>query len=103
MPAIAGILPPAPEQPDSIRQFAYGGTINFDEILANLLKLSGKEEEYYQLQKNRKKGQDRKFEEITSTEKFRQNCVDKQKGCAIAFLAGNQVVSIGILFDTCLA
>ena len=33
MPAIAGILPPAPEQPDSIRQFAYGGTINFDEIL----------------------------------------------------------------------
>jgi hypothetical protein len=46
------------------------------------------------LQKNRKKGQDRKFEEITSTEKFRQNCVDKQKGCAIAFLAGNQVVSI---------
>jgi hypothetical protein len=49
LPAIAGILPPAPEQPDSIRQFAYGGSINFDEILSNLLKLSGKEEEYYQL------------------------------------------------------
>jgi hypothetical protein len=48
MPAIAGILPPAPEQPDSIRQFGYGGTINFDEILTNLLKLSGKEEEYSQ-------------------------------------------------------
>jgi len=24
----------------------YGGSINFDEILTNLLKLSGKEEEY---------------------------------------------------------
>ena len=58
-----------------------------------MLKLSGKEEEYNQLQKNRKRAVDRKFEEITSTEKFRQNCVDKQKGCAIAFLAGNQVVS----------
>jgi hypothetical protein len=49
----------------------YGGSINFDEILANLLKLSGKEEEYQQQQRNRKKGADRKFEEINSTEKFK--------------------------------
>ena len=48
MPSIVGILPPAPEAPDNIRQFMYGGSINFDEILANLLKLSGKEEEYQQ-------------------------------------------------------
>lgn len=33
MPSIAGILPPTPEQPDSIRQFNYGGSINYDEIL----------------------------------------------------------------------
>jgi hypothetical protein len=49
----------------------YGGTINFDEILANLLKLSGKEEEYEQQLRNRRRGPDRKFEEITSTEKFK--------------------------------
>lgn len=89
MPSIAGILPPSPEQPDSIRQFNYGGSINYDEILANLLKLSEKENEYDNMQKNRRKAADRKFDEITSTEKFRQNCVDKQKGCAIAFLPGN--------------
>lgn len=86
IPTIVGILPPTPDAPDSIPQFMYGGSINFDEILANLLKLSGKEE--YQ-QRGRRRGPDRKFEEITSTEKFRQNCLEKQKGCAIAFLSGN--------------
>ena len=54
-----------------------------------MLKLAEKEGEYENMQKNRRKAADRKFEEITSTDKFRQNCVDKQKGCAIAFLAGN--------------
>lgn len=94
---IAGILPPTPEQPESIRQFSYGGSINYDEILQNLLKLSNKENEYDNMLKSRRKAADRKFEEITSTEKFRQNCVDKQKGCAIAFLAGNQVVSLFLI------
>ena len=69
IPTIVGILPPTPDAPDSIRQFMYGGSINFDEILANLLKLSGKEEEYQQ--RGRRRGPDRKFEEITSSEKFR--------------------------------
>jgi hypothetical protein len=46
MPTIAGILPPPPDQPENIRQFTYGGSINFDEILMNLLKMVNKEEEY---------------------------------------------------------
>lgn len=48
LPAIVGIMPPAPENPDNVRQFAYGGSIVFDEVLGNLLKLANKEEEYYQ-------------------------------------------------------
>jgi hypothetical protein len=65
-------------------------------MLQNLLKMADKEEEYNQQQKNRNKAAERKFEEITSTEKFRQNCLDKQKGCAIAFLTGNQIVRVAI-------
>ncbi len=65
LPTIAGILPPTSES-DNMRQFAYGGSIDFNEILDNLLKLSGKEEEYYNQQKNKGKGLDRKFEEITN-------------------------------------
>jgi hypothetical protein len=37
LPTIAGLLRPSPESPDNIRQFGYGGTINFEEILSNLL------------------------------------------------------------------
>ena len=49
-----------------MQQFYYGGSINFDEILQNLLKLSGKEEEFQQEQSTKKKTVERKFEEITS-------------------------------------
>ena len=44
MPTLAGILPPPLDQPDQIRQFTYAGSINFDEILLNLLKMTDKEE-----------------------------------------------------------
>ena len=46
MPTIVGIMPPAPQQPEALRQFTYGGSINYDEILMNLLKLADKEEEF---------------------------------------------------------
>lgn len=39
-------MPPTPQQPEALRQFTYGGSINYDEILMNLLKLADKEEEF---------------------------------------------------------
>ena len=36
----------------------------------------------------------RKFEEITSLEKLNKNCIDRAKGCAIAFLPGLTFVTI---------
>jgi len=64
-------------------------------MLANLLKLAGKEEEFEQRQKAKRV--DRRFEEITSQDQFRRNCLDKQKGCAIAFLSGNQIVRLSLI------
>ena len=56
----------------------------------------GKTEEYEQQKKNRKKAADRKFEEITSQSKFQQYCLDRQKGCAIAFLNAGQIIDYEI-------
>lgn len=97
LPFVGGIMPPPPDQPENVRQFSYGGRIDFNEMLQNLLQMIGKEEEYQKQQKDRRKHADRKFEEITSTAQFRANCVDRQKGCAIAFLSGNQIVSADAL------
>jgi hypothetical protein len=71
----------------------YGGEIIFDEILKNFLQLSGKEDEYYKAEKVKKKVKDRKFEELTSTKALKDYCIDKKKGCAIAFLPAHQIVS----------
>ena len=94
LPNIAGVLAPSAEDPTNMRQFAYGGSINFDEILMNLWRVLGKQDDITTRQKQKKRASDRKLEEITSTAKFRQNCLEREKGCAIAFLNGNQLVRI---------
>ncbi|CDW85441.1 UNKNOWN [Stylonychia lemnae] len=88
LPAVAGILKAEPDSTQA-RQFTYGGPLIYQDMLQNLLKLENKEDDYNQKQKLQSKARDRKFEEITNQYKFQQNCLDKQKGCAIAFLSGN--------------
>lgn len=73
------------------RQFTYGGPIDYESMLKNLLAIEGKEDDFNLKQKAQAKARDRKFEEITNQQKFKENCLDKQKGCAIAFLSGNSI------------
>jgi hypothetical protein len=47
MPAIGGILKATGDDATSVRQFTYGGPIEYEDILKNLLALEGKEDEYY--------------------------------------------------------
>eukprot|EP00347_Sterkiella_histriomuscorum_P011459 403372372 len=89
LPAVAGILKALGDDTTQARQFTYGGPISYEDILKNLLHLEGKEDDYQQKVKLQSKTRDRKFEEITNQYKFQQNCLDKGKGCAIAFLSGN--------------
>jgi len=70
LPAVAGILKATGDDATTAKQFTYGGNINYDEILKNLLALEGKEDDYYKKQKVQSKGRDRKFEEITNQYKF---------------------------------
>ena len=94
VPGIAGLIA-ATDESDQVQQFFYGGNMVYEELLQNMLRMSGKEEEFAQTKTKRKsKPVERRFEEITSQQKFEQNCVDKQKGCAIAFLTGNLIVLI---------
>ena len=58
--------------------------------------MSGKENEAYRLEKERKVQASRKFEEITSLELLNKNCIDKQKGCGIAFLPALTIVYLSI-------
>ena len=59
--------------------------------------MSGKENEAYRLEKERKVQASRKFEEITSLELLNKNCIDKQKGCGIAFLPALTIVYLSIM------
>ena len=69
LPSIRGALgalkPDDEIEADSVKQFQYGGPIDFDEILFNLLKLTGKQEEYRRKQEQyvqmRRKGQNPRF------------------------------------------
>lgn len=47
LPAVGGILAAESENDQSLKQFMYGGRIDFDEMLTNLVKMSGKEDEQY--------------------------------------------------------
>lgn len=56
LPAIRGAMVPtlkAGEEPDqeNVPQFQYGGRIDFDDIMFNLLKLTGRQAHYQQRQK----------------------------------------------------
>ena len=50
LPAIRGALAPMDENedadPDNVKQFQYGGKVDFDDIIFNLLKLTGKQKEF---------------------------------------------------------
>ena len=50
LPAIRGALAPMKEgeevEPDQVKQFSYGGAIDFDDILFNLIKLTDKQQEW---------------------------------------------------------
>jgi len=56
LPSIRGALAPLSSgeevESDSVKQFQYGGPVDFDEILFNLLKLTNKQEEYKKKQEN---------------------------------------------------
>ena len=55
--------------------------------------MSGKQEEIQTKEQNKKKQITRKFEEITNQEKWKRNCLDKLRGCAIGFLPAQTIVS----------
>ena len=58
LPVIRGALAPLVEDEDidveSVKQFQYGGSIDFQDILFNLIKLTGKHKEYTERQKKYK-------------------------------------------------
>ena len=70
LPSIRGALAPLSSEEDvesdSVKQFQYGGPVDFDEILFNLLKLTNKQEEYKKKQEQfvqlRRQGKNPRFE-----------------------------------------
>mmetsp|Transcript_24206 Transcript_24206/g.23781 ORF Transcript_24206/g.23781 Transcript_24206/m.23781 type:complete len:219 (+) Transcript_24206:1528-2184(+) len=48
--------------------------------------MSQKETEYYQMKKASKEQKARRLEELTAQDDWQINCLDRNKGCAIAFL-----------------
>ena len=49
LPAIRGALASQKEEDndaDQVKQFQYGGKVDFDDILFNIVKLTGKSQEY---------------------------------------------------------
>lgn len=96
LPTVGGILAAETENDASLKQFMYGGRIDYDDMLSNLIQMSGKQDELYKQEQAKKGSKERKFEEITNIDKFKKNCLDKKKGCAIAFLPGHTQVRLQI-------
>lgn len=77
LPAIRGALAPLREGEEidieQVKQFQYGGPLDFDEILFNLLKLTGKQDEYKRKQERyvalRRDGKNPRYEEIKPKKK----------------------------------
>lgn len=46
LPALGGVLATTGDDTSDVKQFSYGGKINFDEILTNMVQLAGKEKEF---------------------------------------------------------
>lgn len=87
LPSIRGALAPLSSEEDlevdSVKQFQYGGPIDFDEILFNLLKLSNKQEEFKKKQEYyvqlRSQGKNPKFENSKKKKKNKSKTKSAKK------------------------